>query len=536
MSSADIHVFGHKNPDTDSICSSIALSKLLNLQNQKSVACRLGDLAPETEFVLNQFDAETPLLLKDARNSLGEIDLDSPIHLSPSMTMRKALEVLKENDRQSLAVVYSGKIEGMISLSDISKASLFDTAVSIELLQQTPVSNMAEAIEGRIIVQAEHPHINGKVSVIVLAENQTQNYEIRDRIVIAGNDSLAQEELIRNGAGMLVLVWTDYVSPYVQKVAREHNCSIIISGHGGMNTSRYLFLSSPISLIMKTEVVSLKSDDWIEDAFRKMTSSRFRSYPVLDKKNRLIGYAERFHLMNAKNKTVYMVDHNSFYQSVDGIEKANIAGVVDHHRISDFSTIRPVSFRNERLGCTCSIIYKMYQEAGFDPDWQTAGLMLSAILSDTLNFRSVTCTEQDRMIAQRLAEIAEVDLQDYAKLMFSSANPIQNLTPEDLLEYDCKSFTLSGIPIKIAQCIVYDSGPVKEMENVWLEVLSQRTRSSHENILLCFTCLIDKGSIFYWDGPEASRLQSSLNLEQGSFIPNVVSRKSQIVPWLEKSL
>ena len=531
-----IYVIGHRNPDTDSICSSISLSHLLNLQGYASRPCRLGDISPETAFVLKKFDVDAPELLNDARNSLQEIALDSPIYLHPSMTMKKALEILKQEDRQSLAVVSHDQIVGMLSLSDISKASLFDTSVSIELLQQTPISNIAQAIEGRIIVNAENPHLNGKVSVIVLSKNHGANYEIQDRIVVAGNDPVSQEELIRKGAGILILVWTDYVSPEVQKIAREHNCSIIISGHGGMNTTRYLFLSSPVSLIMKKDVVTLNGSDWIEDAFARMTSSRFRSYPVLGEGKSLIGYAERYHLMNAENKTVYMVDHNSFYQSVEGIEKANILGVVDHHRISDFSTIRPVSFRNERLGCTCSIVYKMYRESGYEIEPQIAGLMLSAILSDTLNFRSVTCTDQDRQIAADLAEIAGVDLEEYAQTMFKSSDPIHTLSPQEILDYDCKEFIVQGIPMKIAQCIVFEAGSVRERESEWTNALRERTASKRENILLCFTSLSDQGSLFYWDGPHSSKIAAGLNMMPGELAKGILSRKSQIVPWLEKSL
>lgn len=531
-----IYVIGHRNPDTDSICSSIALSNLLNLQGYKSKPYRLGEISPETAFVLDFFGYECPTLLTDARNSLQEISLDTPISLHPSMTMKRALEILKKEDRQSLAVLSQGQTIGMLSLSDISKASLFDTSVSIDLLQHTPITNIAQAIEGRIIVNAEHSHLNGKVSVIVLSENHGADYEIQDRIVIAGNDPISQEELIKKGAGMLILVWTDYVSPDIQKIAREHNCSIIISGHGGMNTTRYLFLSSPISLIMKKDITALHAEDWIEDAFLKMTSSRYRSYPVLDIKKELIGYAERYHLMNADNKTVYLVDHNSFYQSVNGIEKANIIGVVDHHRISDFSTIRPVNFRNERLGCTCSIIYKMYRELGYPLEPEIAGLMLSAIISDTLNFKSVTCTQQDRQIACDLAKRIEVDLEEFAQTMFKSVDPLNILSPQEILDYDCKEFIIRNIPIKIAQCTVYNSVSAKEREIEWIQELKERSASGRENIILIFTSLSEQGSLLYWEGPQSSRIANGLKIRQGDFIKDILSRKSQIVPWLEKCL
>lgn len=529
-----VYVCGHRNPDTDSICSSIVLAELLKQKNQPAIACKAGPLNKETAFVLDFFGVKEPADLRDARNTLAEIALDPPVSLHPDMSMRKALEILRQNEKQTLAVTENGKVIGMLSLQDISKTALYDTALSIELLSQTPISSMASVLNGEILFEAGQRHLNGKVSIVVESENGTGKYEVSDRIVITGNDPEAQKALIDKGAGLLILVWTDTVDPDVVELARKKNCSILLSGHGAMNTSRYLYLAAPISLVMKTKVVFLSEADWIEEAGRKMAKTRFRSYPVISRKGKLIGYADRYHLLNARNKTVYMVDHNSFFQGVNGLEKAEIAGVIDHHRISDFSTIRPVSFRNEQLGCTCSILYKMAKEQNLKIEPKIAGLMLAAVLSDTLHFQSVTCTDFDREAAEELKELAKlpISIDELARRMLAAGSSLDEMSEEEILSFDQKEFNIEGFSFLISQVMLSSREAIKDRMIKIREELERKAEQTQSNCVLCLSLPEENGSFFYWSGDQEKRIREAFGQEQGLFHPDILSRKNQIVPMI----
>ena len=255
-----------------------------------------------------------------------------------------------------------------------------------------------------------------------LRKQSLTTYELQDRLVIVGNDSEAQEAAIRKGAGILVAVWTEHIEESVIALAKEYHCPIILSGHGTMNTSRYLFFSPPVKLLMKTDLVSFNKNEFVDEVGKKMLKSRYRSYPVIDDENHLIGYVSRYHILNQHNKKVILVDHNEKMQAVDGIEQADILEIIDHHRIGSLETMSPIFFRNQPVGCTSTIIYQMYQEKHVTVEPKIAGLLCSAILSDTLMFRSPTCTALDERAARELAAIAGVDVEELASAMFEAGS------------------------------------------------------------------------------------------------------------------
>lgn len=540
MRNEKIHVTGHRKPDSDSIISAIAYANLLKETGHDACACCLGDINDETKFLLNRFGYEEPTLLEDARVTLDEIDLQEPICLSGDTTIFKTLELMNNKKSRLVGVGNEeNKLQGIVTRSDLSILGTGDTALGIDLMKETPIELMADTIEGKIIYKANNRHLNGKVSIIAMAETKLARYEISDRIVIIGNDPEAQKESIRKGAGLLIVVWADNIDDSVIEVAKEYNCSIIKSGIGCMNTSRYLYFSVPIKLVMQKSYTFFKANELVEDVMVKMRETTFNAYPVIDENDVLIGYVSRYHIMNAKNKKIVMVDHNEFAQSVTGIEKAELIEVIDHHRIHNFSTMGPIRFRNEIIGSTASIIASIYMERNIEISKNLAGLLLGAIISDTLNFQSPTTTQKDIEIAKVLSEISEENSDVLAYKMFAvTMNLPSDITEEELtrrMESDMKIFDMKGSKVLISQVFILELDTLKNHEDKIERILeNQVLRHNCDLMIVAFTSVNKKGSIFYGKGTKENLLWETFG-QKGEFVEDVLSRKKQIVPEITQT-
>jgi manganese-dependent inorganic pyrophosphatase len=534
-----IYVTGHVHPDTDSVASAVAYAFFKRAQGYRAIACRLGPLNNETEYLLKRFDIDEPQLLEDARKKIGEIELDAPAFITPETSIYEAIQTLGRLKRNSLAVLQEDRtIAGFVSRSDLADIGLGDTAAEIELLKKTDVAHFAEVIEGTIIYDDPETHINGKVSIITLSETKTENYEIQDRIVVVGDDSASQMDLITRGAGLLITVWTDEIDEKVIEAAKEHHCPIIKSGHGAMNTTRFLFLASPVKLLMHKPVVFWEND-FLEDAGQKMTKTRYRDYPVVDEGGHLKGYLTRFHVMNNKNKKIIMVDHNEFSQSVKAIEKAQILEVIDHHRINDFATRQPVSFRNEIVGSTATIVTNMFRENQIPLPRDLAGLLLGAILSDTLMFQSPTTTEKDRDAANILAAIARLDIETFGREMFAAAAAKGNMTIYDQIVQDIKFYDIDGVHTMISQVLVSDTDVIRSKEKEIDKSMNFLVEKKNLDLLVvAFTCIVENGSLIYMAGEKSAKARAAFPNEnhQTSFQKEILSRKLQILPGLTEAL
>ncbi len=536
-----VFITGHQHPDTDSIASAIAYAFFKKARyGIKAIPCRLGAINNETAYLLQRFGFDEPCLIKDARKKISEIEIDPPEYITPEMSVLDTVRKMHETDRSCFAVLDSDhKILGFISKSDLVNIALGDTAEEIELLQQTSIYQIAESIDGTIIYDDLQSHINGKVSIIALSNTGTDNYEIRDRICIIGDDAEAQKELIRNGAGLLIAVWTKSIDESVLKAAAEYHCPIIRSGHGSMNTSRYIYLAPPVRLIMKKPVI-LRNTMLVDDAAKKMAQSRFRSYPVVDESNHLFGYIGRYHILNSSPKNIILVDHNEFQQSVHAIEKARILEVVDHHRINDFATTQPVSFRNEIVGSTATIITAIFRENQIPIPSKLAGLLLGAVLSDTLNFQSPTTTTKDREVANILAALAELDLEEFAKDMFTATAASRRQTIHSLIVQDIKYYEINGNHIMISQAIVSSLEKIRERTDEVEREMQRLVEKKNLHLLVCvFTSIIDNGSIFFFNGEKAAEGLEAFPDQPNEFHslqPGILSRKSQILPAITSVL
>lgn len=536
-----IYVTGHKHPDTDSIASAIAYAELKTRQGFAAMPCRLGECNEETKYLLQRFHFEEPTLFEDARATLQEINMDEPLTVSMNATMYETLQAMDETGKRSLGVVNDKQqLLGMVTKSDLATIGLGDTALSIRLLKETTASNIAKTINGKLVYDDEQMHFNGKVSIIAIAETRLKNYELSDRLVIVGNDTDAQLAAIRKGAGMLIIVWADSVENEVIEQAQRAHCPIIISGHGTMNTSRYLFFAPPVKLIMKKDLITFNVNDLVQDAEKKMMKTRYRSYPVVDDENHLFGYVSRYHILNSHNKQVILVDHNEYSQSVKGIEDAELLEVIDHHRIGDIFTSRPISFRNEIIGSTATIITSIYMEGQMSISKDMAGLLLGAILSDTLKFKSPTSTGKDQGMASALAEIAGVDIDTFAKELFMVSSNIRGKTMRELISKDIKKFVIEDHPVMIAQIIASSLDEVEEIAEAMQKEMNAFVKERHLHLLVvAFTSLLENGSLFFGAGELANVVEEAFpnrGNETNSLQEDILSRKNQIVPMLTRAI
>ena len=535
-----VYITGHRHPDTDSIASAIAYALLQRRKGINAVPCRLGPINTETRWLLERFGFEEPMLFEDARATIKEIDMDPPLTITPETTIYETLQLMKQNNKQSYGVVnQKGQLLGMVTRSDLSRVGLGDTAAAIQLLKDTPLDYIAKTIRGFFAYRDEEYHFNGKVSIIAMTETGLNDYDIRDRLVMLGNDTEAQKAAIRKGAGILVVVWTKEIAPEVIELAKAHHCPIIISGHGTMNTSRYLYFAPPVRLIMLKSLVSFNMDEFVEDVGKKMLKSRYRSYPVIDNNNYLRGYLSRYHILDYRNKQVILVDHNEYAQSVKGVEKADLLEIIDHHRICDIATSRPISFRNEIIGSTASIISSIYMENQMDIPKNVASLLLGAILSDTLKFRSPTTTPKDIGLAKTLAHIADLDIDAFASEMFRVSSNISQKSVQELITQDVKTFQIDSHKVMIAQIIISAVDEVHSIEDeLQQEMNSFAIDKELDLFVAAFTSILENGSIFYASGPLSEIVTEAFPNHHGahSFQEDILSRKNQIVPLLSRAI
>ena len=533
-----VYITGHRHPDTDSIASSIAYAFFKKSMGIPTIPCRLGALNAETSYLLDRFGFEAPLLLQDARMKLSEIEMDSPVSITPDTTIYETLQIMQQNNRAYCGVVDEEKhLLGMVTKSDVAVVGLDDTARSIDILAHTSSENIRKTLNGQILYDDADAVINGKVSIIAMTmPERLDRYDVEKRIVIVGADTMAQKKCIQLGAGMLIIVWADKVDESVIEEAKMHHCPIILSGHGTMNTSRYLYFAPSVERIMKRNPVSFHNHELAEDVGVKMLRNRYRAYPVVDQNDQLVGYISRYHIMDAPKRKLILVDHNEFSQSVNAIEKSQVLEVIDHHRINDFSTSQPVAFRNEIVGSTATIVATIFRENQIPIPPNLAGLLLGAVLSDTMDFHSPTTTEKDISTANILAAIADLDIEEFAQEMFTITSNQDKVSFPDMINQDLKIYDIHSCKLSISQVIVPSARDTQRDAKEITAALDRFAQKKYIDLaVLVFTSILENGSVIYAGGSRAPWAAEAFPNADGSehtFQENLLSRKQQILPAL----
>lgn len=541
MNKETVYVTGHMHPDTDSVASAIGYAFYKRTQGVRAIPCRLGKLSAETRYLLDRFGFEEPMLLDDARFRISEIEIDRADSVGPDVTIREAFRRMEKAGKKSIGVVGDdGRLLGMVTKNDIAYTALDNSDSNAALLVQTPSGHFADVVDGTLVYDDPQRKINGLVSVIAIRAGYLDQLLVEERIILIGNDPEAQKAMINMGAGMLIIMGAQEVREDVIELAKENHVPIILSGHWTLNTSRNLFLAPPVRLIMTTKMITFYENELAEDVGRKMMRSRFRSYPVIAEDGKFVGLVSHYHIMNADTKKLILVDHNEFSQSVRAIEKATVLEVVDHHRINDFSTNHPVSFRNEIVGSSATIVATIFRENQIPLPAKLAGLLLGALLSDTLKFQSPTTTPRDVEVADWLAAIASLDIDDFARDMFSVSADITGKTAAELINQDIKLFDIDGCRAMIAQVIVTGADAIKDLiDDVNEELDDIVGKKKLDLCVVAFTSIIDNGSVFYAQGEKAEWAAEAFpnrEGEQHSFQPGILSRKSQILPQLTAAI
>ena len=534
-----IYVTGHKNPHADSVAAAIAYAEYKKAQGFDAIPCVLGKINKESQYLLDRFGFPKPILLETAQVRLDEVDLAEPYAIMPETTIFEAVGLMKEVDREGFAVVDEDKkIVGWVSKSDFANIALNDTRFSHGMLRETPTEYISKTINGSILYDDSQRHLNGKVSILTMTNKENlEDYEVADRIVITGGNKKAQKILIEKGAGMLIIIWEKSVDDSVLKLAKEHHCIIITSGYGAMNTSRFLYFAPPVRMMMSRNPVKFFGHELAEDAGRKMARMQFRAFPVVDDKERLMGYAMRYHILNYNDKQLILVDHNEFSQSVKGIEKARVLEVIDHHRVTDFSTSRPVSFRNEIVGSTCTIIATIFRENQVPIEENLAGLMLGGLLSDTMNLQTPTTTDKDRQTANILAALAGLDLDQFSEELFSVTED-EGGSLEELMSRDIIFEDVMGVRLMLTKVNVPQVEPYRDRAEDMQQALDILTRNKNADMgILSITSALENRSILFASGDKGNWLFEAYPDSEGephSVQEGLVSRKMQILPKISK--
>ena len=547
MSQQDkIYILGHKNPDTDSICSAIAYADIRNRtsKGETYVPRRAGQINEETEFVLRRFGFPQPGYMPNVGTQVRDLEILATPHLEQTMSLKRAWDLMKEHGITTLPVVDAeDRLTGLITVNDISRIFM-DTEDSLLLSNaNTQYRWIAETIRGTIRVGDENRFFShGRVLVGTANPDLLSVILEEGDMVILGDREGDQLEAVNQQVGCIVVGLNMEISDRVIALAEEKGVVIISSVLDTFTIARLINQSIPVGYVMtRNNLISFTTEDFTDDIHPVMKSSRYHAFPVVDPQGRCLGTISRRNLIDPKRKRVILVDHNEKDQAADNTDSAEILEIIDHHKLGAMETMVPITFRNQPVGCTGTIMYQIYGEQKLDIPPNIAGLLCSAIISDTLMFRSPTCTVHDRMAAGALASIAGIDIPRHAREMFRAGSSLAGKTPDQIFYQDYKKFTAEGD-------LVFGVGQISAMDDEDLlmirEKLSPILKAESEKqqvpkVYFMLTNILEESTQLIFHGADSEELISAafgIQPENGVFrLPGVVSRKKQLIPAIMKA-
>ena len=535
-------VIGHRNPDTDSICSAIAYAELKN--KTSDLVCeprRAGKMNQETEFVLKKFGVKPPRMCTDVNPKIRDVDYREMPGIPGSTSLRKAWEIMRDKQIDTLPVTSpDNELEGVITVKDIATANMdvFDTGILAK--SQTTYRNILETLGGTMVVGREDDVCTtGHIRIGTATPEMLENTVEKGDIVILTNRYESQLCAIEKEASLLIICNGAKVGRTIQRIAEEMGVAIMSAPVDTYAAGKLISQCAPISYYMtRSDIMKFTLVTPVADVTRVMAKVRHRYFPILDEDGKYCGMVSRRNIINQQKRRIILVDHNEATQAVEGFDQAEILEIIDHHRIGSLETSGPVYFRNQPVGCTATIITQMYDENGMEIPPQIAGLLLAAILSDTLVFRSPTCTPLDEALAKRLAKIAGVDIDEFASEMFEAGEKLDGKTAEEVFLQDFKVFMCGDIRFGVAQGSYMTRKNLLAAEALLQPYLEEaRNKQNVEDIYMLLTDVPKEESVVISDGRYASEVLSdgfeTQPAEDGSFtLPGVVSRKKQFIPAL----
>lgn len=536
-----VWVLGHKNPDTDSICAAIAYAELKNRSGENIYESkRAGRLNEETKYVLNYFKVPAPAFVSDVGAQVKDIEIRRIPGVDSHISMKRAWELMKEANVVTLPVTNAhGGLEGLIITNDIATSYMDVYDNKILSRARTQYKNIIETLSGTLLEGNEHAYFTkGKVVVAAASPEIMEEYIEDDDLVILGNRYEVQLCALEMNASCIIVCSDAKVSQTIRKLAAERGCILMTTPYDAFTVARLINQSIPIKHFMRRErLITFETEEYVDDVKEIMSRERHRDFPILDEHGKYVGLISRRNLLNMKKKQVILVDHNEKTQAVDGIGGAEILEIIDHHRLGSLETMSPVFFRNQPLGCTSTIIYQMYQEKGVEIPPKIAGLLCSAIISDTLMFRSPTCTAVDKLAAETLASIAGVEIEALAKNMFQAGSDFKSKSLEEIFYQDFKTFFVEEVEFGVGQISAMSKEEliqVKEKLLPYLDVVLRERKLSMVYVLL--TDILEESTWLIWRGDNARDIVERAFSVHGTeetdslYLKGVVSRKKQFIP------
>ena len=529
-----IYITGHRNPDTDSIVAAMAYAALRNaLGDREYEAACLGHVSDETQIVLDRFGFQAPQRIHSMHTQVMDLDFDTPVVFSTAVTMGRAWEELSQNSAYSAIPIANedGTLYGMLSRTDVADYNM--NLVSGGRLEAVPLFNVLSVLEGKVLNEAGElvDEITGNVTIALPQTRENLIFSEKETVVLCGD----QPDMIRRALEMNVNCLVLCQAELSDELRNLPTTTCVISTpYDAYRAVHLIFQSTPIGRICSGQtLVCFHLEDRVDDVRETMLKHRYSSYPVLDENEKVVGVLSRYHLLRPRRKRVVLVDHNEAAQSVPGLEEAEILEIIDHHRLADIQTTNPIYVRNEPVGSTNTIIASMFQDRGLMPSAKMAGMMAAAILSDTVMFKSPTCTEKDRKTAERMARIANISLDELGREIFSAS--VGNRSAEDLLFSDYKQFHIAGHDLAVAQITCVDSPAMLERKDEFLELMKKTVKEKGFSmmILMLTDVLLEGTQIIYLGSDEI--IEQAFNVQpkgNTAFLPQIMSRKKQVIPML----
>ena len=539
-----IYISGHRNPDSDSICSALSYAEFKNkTQSIPAVPVRLGNVSPETQYALDYFNVEAPMFIDTVRLKVEDLDIDAISPIDPQTSIRKAWTLMKEKNTKTMPISNGdSKLAGIVATSNITATYMDIWDSQIIAKSKTTLANIVETLSAEILTESETKVFTGKITVAAMQAESLASFIEEGDIAISGDRIDAVEALIAQKASLIIIAGGHKISEELIELAKKSNITVISTNYDSFTTSRLIVQSIPVEYVMtKENIITIASDELVDEAKNIMSQSRHSSYPVINNDGELIGMVARYHLISNKKKKLIQVDHNERGQAVDGIEEADILEILDHHRVADIQTSSPLYFRSEPVGCTSTIVAKRFFENGIKPSKQAAGLMCSAILSDTLIFKSPTCTPEDKVIALRLAEMAGIDAYTYGKDLLKAGTSLKGKSVEEIFSQDFKPFVIHGKKVGVAQVNTMDiEGFMNTLKEEMLDHMTDKASElGAEMMMILLTDIIEEGSQMLVAGVDPAIAEEAFGvklLENTAFLPGVLSRKKQVVPNLTNAI
>ncbi len=545
MSEKNVIVIGHRNPDTDSVCSAICYARLKNRAEgtDRYIPTRCGHLNDETRFVLKTLGVEPPEYITDVRPQVKDIEIRHTKGVESTLSVREGYRKMKEANIFTLPITEGNRLAGLVTIGDIARSSFEIYDNEILARSKTRYTSIVETLMGHVVTGDADREVTGKVVISAANPELMENYIEEGDVVILGNRYESQISAIATGAACLIVCEGEEVARSVIKLAEASSTLIIVTPYDTYMVARMIDQSMPVSFFMREreKLTCFTMESYLEDIHGTMATKRYRDFPIEDENGNYVGMISRRNILGAGRKQVILMDHNEESQAVAGVMTTDILEIIDHHRLGSLQTMGPLYFRGEPLGCTCTIVARMYKEKNIEIDSQTAALLCSAIISDTLLFRSPTCTALDREICEQLAQKAGINLQEYAAKMFAAAGNLKNKPADELFHQDYKTFEAGKIRFGVGQVTSMSADELASIENRMAEYM--RDAAGKEGLSMLFfmlTDILNESSIVLGAGKGAvEALVNTFGVEadgSGVFLKGVVSRKKQLVPPLIETL